>query len=169
MAFPSDESIRAPDGDSADVTELVLWVQGKKIEFGWKNINKVLKCKNLQPTTKQTPSKMLVVDMAPIPKAWPYYMYHTLDTNRSGSDLIAERALALYFLLKCQPVNIDMISAADMNVVARSPKKSLEHVTMILLLYQKGGVNDLDGRQMFKPTRSLDPAWLKENTIERAE
>lgn len=112
---------------------------------------------------------MLVVDMAPIPKAWSYYMYHTLDTNRSGSDLITERALALYFLLKCQPVNIDMISAGDMNVVARSPKKSLRHVTVILLLYQKGGVDDLDGRQMFKPTRSLDPTWLKENTVERAE
>lgn len=111
---------------------------------------------------------MLVMDMAPIPKAWAYYMHHTLDTNRSGSDLIAERALALYFLLKRQPINIGMIIAGDMDAIAQSSKKSFGHATVILLLCQKAWVDDLDDMWMLKLARSLDPSWLRENIVTRA-
>ncbi|KAI5411665.1 hypothetical protein KIW84_056657 [Lathyrus oleraceus] len=81
--------------------------------------------------------------MAPVLKVWAYYMHHTLNTNRSGFDLIAERALALYFLLKRQPVNIGMIITGD----------------------RDEGVDDLDDKRMLKPARSLDPSWLRENIV----
>lgn len=112
---------------------------------------------------------MLVMDITPIPKARAYYVHHTSDTNRSGSDLIVERALALYFLLMRQPVYIGMIISRDMDVISQSPKKSLGHATVILLLYQKAGAKDLDDWHMLKPTRSLYPAWLRENIVARSE
>lgn len=108
---------------------------------------------------------MLVVDFAPILKAWAYYMHHTLDTNQSGSDLIGERALALYFILKNKLVNIGRIITGDIDDIVKSHKKALGHATMIHLLCQKAGVEDLDGRQMLRPPRCLDPSWSKEKTV----
>lgn len=125
--------------------------------------------KNWQSTVKPNPSKMLVVDMNPILKALVYFMHHTLDTNLSGSDLIAERALDLYLLLKLQPVNIGRIIAGDMDEIGEYLKKSLRHDIVIMLLCQKAGVTNLDGRQMVKPTRSLNPFWLKDNTMVRVD
>ncbi|KAI5431987.1 hypothetical protein KIW84_035937 [Lathyrus oleraceus] len=78
---------RAPDDEATDSTQLVLWVRSK----------------DLQGTSKRTPSKILVVDLASIPKGWAYYIHHTLDTNWSGSDLTTERALALHFFMKNKP------------------------------------------------------------------
>lgn len=74
--------------------------------------------KDWSGTSKQTPLKMLVVDLSPIPKAWAYYMHHTLDTNLSGFDLIAERALTLYYFLKNKPVNIGRIIVGDICKIA---------------------------------------------------
>lgn len=119
--------------------------------------------KDCQPTVKQSPSKMFVVDMDAIPKVCAYFMHHTLDTNQSGSDLM------LYLLLTRQPVNIGRIISGDMNEIAQSPKKSLGHANVILMLCQKAGVANLDGRQMVKPARPLDPVWLKENTVVRED
>ncbi|KAI5403447.1 hypothetical protein KIW84_050860 [Lathyrus oleraceus] len=96
-------------------------------------------------------------------------MHHTLDTNPSGSDLIAERALELYLLLKHHPINIGGIIVGDMDEIAHSLKKSLGHAIVILLLCQKVGVANLDGMHMVKPARSLDPFWLKENTMVRVD
>ncbi|KAI5436946.1 hypothetical protein KIW84_023175 [Lathyrus oleraceus] len=199
---PYDESQRASNDDYADVIELVSWVRGKKIDFGWQNINRVLKCKfreshcrfhkmkgssrsgwpfndmrqllvqsdkDWQPVEKQTPSKMLVVDISPISMALAYYMHHTLDTYKNGSDLIVERAFTLYFLLKRQPGNIGRIIAGDVDVIAQSSKKSLGYATVILLLCQKAGVDEVDGWKMLNPSQSLNPAWLRENTVARME
>ncbi|KAI5394897.1 hypothetical protein KIW84_061500 [Lathyrus oleraceus] len=106
---------------------------------------------------------MFVVDMDAIPKVCPYFMHHTLDMNQSGSDLM------LYLLLTRQPVNIGRIISGDMNEIAQSPKKSLGHANVILMLCQKAGVANLDDRQMVKPARPLDPVWLKENTVARED
>lgn len=101
---------------------------------------------------------MLVVDLALIPKAWAYYMHHTLDTNWSGSYLITERGLSLYFLLKNKPVNIGRIIVGDIYEIAQSQKKALGHANVIRLLCQKAGVEDLDGRKMLRRTQCLDPS-----------
>lgn len=90
--------------------------------------------KDCQQTVKPSLSKMIVVDMDPISKAWAYFMHHTLDTNRRGSDLIAERDLEIYLLLTNCPVNIGKIINGDMYETTQSLKKSLEHATVILLL-----------------------------------
>lgn len=152
----------------------------EKIEYDLKKINRVLKCKFLeshykfhtmksssrvgwpynstrellaqsgkdcQPIMKQSPSKMLIVDMDAIPKAWVYFMHHTL---------ITEIALELYLLLTCYPVNIRMIISGDMDEISQSPKKPLGHATVILMLCQKIGVANLNGRQMVKPHRPSD-------------
>ena len=36
---------RELDDEATDATRLVSWVQGKKIDYNWHNINRVLKCK----------------------------------------------------------------------------------------------------------------------------
>lgn len=123
--------------------------------------------KDWKPTVKLNPSKMLVVDMAAVPKAWAYFMHHTLDTNRSGSDLIAKHALELYLLLTHHSVNIGQIIAEDIDEMAQSPKKSLGHATVIWLLCQKAGVPDFASVDMVKPARSLDTFWLRENSVAR--
>ncbi|KAI5403833.1 hypothetical protein KIW84_051111 [Lathyrus oleraceus] len=113
--------------------------------------------KDWQPTVKPNPSKMLVVDMNPILKALVYFMHHTLDTNLSGSDLIAERALDLYLLLKLQPVNIGRIIAGDMDEIGESLKKSLRHDIVILLLCQKAGETTADDAGSSIPLREDIP------------
>ncbi|KAI5399580.1 hypothetical protein KIW84_064786 [Lathyrus oleraceus] len=92
------------------------------------------------PTSKISPAKIMVVDLAPIPKALAYFIHHNLSTNRSGSELISERALLLHQILHQKQVNIGQIIAADMDDIAQSPKKSLGHATVIYLLCKKAGV-----------------------------
>ncbi|KAI5397872.1 hypothetical protein KIW84_063618 [Lathyrus oleraceus] len=94
------------------------------------------------PTSKISPAKVMVVDLAPIPKALAYFIHHNLSTNRSGSELISERALLLHQILHQKQVNIGQIIAADMDDIAQSPKKSLGHATVIYLLCKKADVPD---------------------------
>ncbi|KAI5437038.1 hypothetical protein KIW84_023233 [Lathyrus oleraceus] len=39
------------------------------------------------PTSKISPAKIMVVDLAPIPKAMAYFIHHNLSTNRSGEGI----------------------------------------------------------------------------------
>ncbi|KAI5425090.1 hypothetical protein KIW84_031040 [Lathyrus oleraceus] len=76
--------------------------------------------KDFQQTIKPSLSKMIVMDMDPISKAWAYFMHHTLDTNRRGSDLIAERDLELYLLLTHYPAGVANLDGRKMVKLARS-------------------------------------------------
>lgn len=71
-----------------------------------------------QPNKKDHSSKMLVADMALIPKAWDYFLHHNLDTNRSRSYLTIERALELYMFLTKYTINIRRIIVGDMDSIA---------------------------------------------------
>ncbi|KAI5417597.1 hypothetical protein KIW84_042269 [Lathyrus oleraceus] len=116
------------------------------------------------PTSKISPTKFMVVDLAPIPKAMAYFIHHNLSTNRSGSELISERALLLYQILQKKQVNIGRIIAADMDEIAQSPKKSLGHATVIYLLCKKAGVPDFQDSDMLRPAAPLNAHWMKERT-----
>ncbi|KAI5389390.1 hypothetical protein KIW84_074875 [Lathyrus oleraceus] len=94
------------------------------------------------PTSKISPAKIMVVDLASIPKAMAYFIHHNLSTNRSGSELISERALLLHKILQKKQVNIGQLIVADMDEIAQSPKKSLGHANVIYLLCKKAGVPD---------------------------
>ncbi|KAI5441627.1 hypothetical protein KIW84_010910 [Lathyrus oleraceus] len=109
------------------------------------------------------------MDIDVILKAWAYFIHHTLDTNQSGYDIIAERALELYLFLTYHLVNIGMIIYGDMDEISQSPKKLLGHAIVIPMLCQKAGVANLDDKQMVKPTRPLDPVWLKDNIMARED
>jgi hypothetical protein len=117
------------------------------------------------PTSKISPAKVMVVDLAPIPKALAYFIHHNLSTNRSGSELIAERALLLHQILRQKQVNIGQIIAADMDDIAQSPKKSLGHATVIYLLCKKAGVPDFSDSLMLRPAAPLNAHWMKERTV----
>jgi hypothetical protein len=117
------------------------------------------------PTSKISPAKVMVVDLAPIPKALAYFIHHNLSTNRSGSELISERALLLHQILHQKQVNIGQIIAADMDDIAQSPKKSLGHATVIYLLCKKAGVPDFSDSLMLRPAAPLNAHWMKERTV----
>ncbi|KAI5421575.1 hypothetical protein KIW84_045118 [Lathyrus oleraceus] len=117
------------------------------------------------PTSKISPAKIMVVDLAPIPKALAYFIHHNLSTNRSGSELILERALLLHQILQKKQVNIGRIIAADMDEIAQSPKKSLGHATVIYLLCKKAGVPDFSNSLMLRPAAPLNAHWMKERTV----
>ena len=117
------------------------------------------------PTSKISPAKIMVVDLAPIPKAMAYFIHHNLSTNRSGSELISERALLLHQILQKKQVNIGRIIAADMDEIAQSPKKSLGHATVIYLLCKKAGVPDFSDSLMLRPAAPLNAHWMKERTV----
>ncbi|KAI5387764.1 hypothetical protein KIW84_073747 [Lathyrus oleraceus] len=117
------------------------------------------------PTSKISPAKIMVVDLAPIPKALAYFIHHNLSTNRSGSELISERALLLHQILQKKQVNIGRIIAADMDEIAQSPKKSLGHATVIYLLCKKAGVPDFSDSLMLRPAAPLNAHWMKERTV----
>ncbi|XP_050908886.1 uncharacterized protein LOC127122625 [Lathyrus oleraceus] len=117
------------------------------------------------PTSKISPAKIMVVDLAPIPKALAYFIHHNLSTNRSGSELISERALLLHQILHQKQVNIGQIIAADMDDIAQSPKKSLGHATVIYLLCKKAGVPDFSDSLMLRPAAPLNAHWMKERTV----
>ncbi|KAI5444872.1 hypothetical protein KIW84_013229 [Lathyrus oleraceus] len=116
------------------------------------------------PTSKISPAKIMVIDLAPIPKAMAYFIHHNLSTNRGGSELISERALLLYQILQKKQVNIGRIIAADMDEIAQSPKKSLGHATVIYLLCKKAGVPDVQESDMLRPAAPLNSHWMKERT-----
>lgn len=100
-----------------------------------------------------------MVDLDAVPKAWTYFLHHTLNTNRSDFELIIMRGLELYLLLTQLSVNIRKIISGDKDDMAQSmTKKSLGHAYVILLLCKKVGVVDfIDGR-MVHPTRALNAA-----------
>ncbi|KAI5444568.1 hypothetical protein KIW84_012999 [Lathyrus oleraceus] len=56
------------------------------------------------------------------------------------------------------------IITGDTNEIPQS-QKSLGHATVILLLCQKVGVEDLDGKQMLRSSCCLDPTWLKKKIV----
>lgn len=73
--------------------------------------------------------------------------------------------MALYFFLKNKHVNKGRIVIGDMDDIDQSQKKSLGHAIVIPLLCPKAGVEDLDSRQMLRPTCCLYPSWIKEMTV----
>ncbi|KAI5403243.1 hypothetical protein KIW84_050716 [Lathyrus oleraceus] len=117
------------------------------------------------PTSKISPAKIMVVDLAPIPKAMAYFIHHNLSTNQSRSELISERALLLHQILQKKQVNIGQLIAADMDEIAQSPKKSLGHATVIYLLCKKAGVLDFPDALMLRPAAPLNAHWMKERTV----
>ncbi|KAI5446139.1 hypothetical protein KIW84_014118 [Lathyrus oleraceus] len=117
------------------------------------------------PTSKISPAKIMVVDLAPIPKALAYFIHHNLSTNRSGSELISERALLLHQILHQKQLNMGQIIAADIDEIAQSPKKSLGHATVIYLLCKKAGVPDFSDSLMLRPAAPLNAHWMKERTV----
>ncbi|KAI5443432.1 hypothetical protein KIW84_012176 [Lathyrus oleraceus] len=117
------------------------------------------------PTSKISPAKIMVVDLAPIPKAMAYFIHHNLSTNWSGSELISERALLLHQILQKKQVNIGQLIAADMDEIAQSPKKSLGHATVIYLVCKKAGVPDFPDALMLRPAAPLNAHWMKERTV----
>lgn len=116
------------------------------------------------PTSKISSAKIMVVDLAPIPKAMAYFIHHNLSTNQSGSELISERALLLYQIPQKKQVNIGRIIAADMDEIAQSPKKSLGHATVIYLLCKEADVPDFQDSDMLRPAAPLNAHWMKERT-----
>lgn len=100
-----------------------------------------LEGRDWQPTYTLIHRKLVVVDLDAIPKAWTYFLHHTLDTNRNGPELITMRALDLYYLLNRHIMNVDRIISSNMDEMApKTTKKSLGHASVILLLCRKVGV-----------------------------
>lgn len=128
-----------------------------------------LEGRNWQPTSAPIPRKLAVVDLDVVSKAWTYFLYHTLDTNQSGAELIIMWALALYYLLNRRVMNVGHIISADMDKMAQSrTKKSLRYVTVILLLCRKAGVPEFTRGHIVNLTRPLDVGWIVEHIRSKA-
>ncbi|KAI5443179.1 hypothetical protein KIW84_012009 [Lathyrus oleraceus] len=149
--------------DTPAKPELIFWNTASRTRWPYRAMldRLTLQGCDWKPASTFIPRKIEVVDLDFIPKAWTYFLYHTLDTNRSGSELITTRAQALYLLLTRQLVNIERIIYADMGEMDQSiPKTYLGHAFVILLLCRKVGVEDFTDGRILNSTRALDAAWI---------
>lgn len=69
--------------------------------------------------------------------------------------------LGLYLILPSQSVNIRGIIYANMDEISHSiKKKALSHASIILLLFQKEGVEEVSRDPMLLPGKAYDASWI---------
>ncbi|KAI5428516.1 hypothetical protein KIW84_033484 [Lathyrus oleraceus] len=118
--YANAQRVTSDEEDPTWNEAFVSWIRGKPYNEMKESL--IRPGHDWAPTSKISLAKIMVVDLAPIPKAMAYFIHHNLSTNRSGSELISERALLLHQILQKKQVNIGRIIAADMDEIAQSPK-----------------------------------------------
>lgn len=101
-------------------------IQNRKGISMTKQICKVMKDEFCQPgdewvIVRGKPLRFCTGKIRPIPKAWTYFIVHTLESTSNQSEFIVKRCMALMEIMNHEPIDVRLLITKNIKYMDDTP------------------------------------------------